>query len=73
MPNKVKSIRTRLFLTLSITLTIIIALFIIANNIILERFYIYSKENSLIDAYKVINSYYTSEETKDIDTKLEEM
>lgn len=73
MPNKVKSIRTRLFLTLSITITVIIALFIIVNNIILERFYIYSKENSLLEAYKVINTYFNSEETSDIDTKLEEM
>lgn len=73
MPNKMKSIRTRLFLTLSITLTIIIVLFIIANNIILERFYIYSKENNLLEAYKTINFYYNSEETTDIDSKLQEM
>lgn len=73
MPNKTKSIRTRLFLTLSITISVIIVLFIIVNNIILERFYIYSKENNLLEAYKVINSYYNSEETSDIDTKLEEM
>lgn len=73
MRNKSKSIRTRLFLTLSITLTIIIGLFIIVNNIILERFYIYSKENSLLDAYKLINSYYSSEETSDIENKLQEM
>ncbi len=73
MPNKMKSIRTRLFLTLSITLTIIIVLFIIANNIILERFYIYSKENNLLEAYKIINFYYNSQETIDMDAKLQEI
>ena len=70
---KNKSIRTKLFLTLSITIIVIIVLFILVNNIILERFYIYSKETSLLEAYRVINTYYNSEEESDIESKLQEM
>ncbi len=73
MQNRIKSIRTRLFLTLSITIIIIIILFITANNIILERFYIFSKEKSLLEAYKSINTYYNSEEQSDIESKLKEL
>lgn len=73
MQNKMKSIRVRLFLTLSITITVIIVLFIIVNNVILERFYIYSKENNLLDAYKKINQYYNDKDTSDIDLKLADM
>lgn len=58
MSKKLKSIRIRLFLTLSITITVMIMLLIIINNIILERFYIYSKEQRLLEAYRVINDYY---------------
>ena len=73
MQNKIKSIRTRLFLTLSITIIVIIVLFIIVNNIILEKFYMYSKQNSLLEAYRSINMYYNSEEQSDIEPKLEEL
>lgn len=73
MPNKAKSIRTKLFLTLSITITVIIVLFIIVNNIILERFYIYSKENNLLDAYRIINTYYNNMDIENINSKIEEI
>lgn len=73
MQNKTKSIRTRLFLTLSITIIVIIVLFIIVNSIILERFYMYSKENNLLEAYNLINGYYNSEQQSEMDSKLEEM
>lgn len=73
MQNKTKSIRTRLFLTLSITIVVIIVLFIIVNSVILERFYIYSKESNLLEAYRFINMYYNDGENGDISSKLEEM
>lgn len=71
MPKKLKSIRIRLFLTLAITITVMIVLLIIVNNIILERFYIYSKEQRLIEAYEVINNYYSKKETENIDVILD--
>lgn len=73
MQTKTKSIRTRLFLTLSITIIVIILLFIIVNSLILERFYIYSKEGNLLEAYRLINLYYNNGETSDINSKLEDM
>lgn len=73
MQTKTKSIRTRLFLTLSITIIIIILLFIIVNSLILERFYIYSKEINLLEAYRLINMYYNNGEINDINSKLEDM
>lgn len=73
MQTKTKSIRTRLFLTLSITIIIIILLFIIVNSLILERFYIYSKEGNLLEAYRLINMYYNNGQINDINSKLEDM
>ena len=62
--NKINSIRIKLFLTLAITLIIIIICLIVINSIILERFYIFSKEKNLIEAYQKINDYYTNPETE---------
>ncbi len=73
MKSRMNSIRTRLFLTLSITIIVIIVLFIIVNNIILEKFYMYSKQNSLLEAYRTINMFYNSEEQSDIEPKLQEL
>ena len=71
MYKKLKSIRIRLFLTLSITITVMIMLLIIINNIILERFYIYSKEQRLLEAYREINDYYNKKYIINIDEELE--
>ncbi len=62
--KKVNSIRIKLFLTLAITLIIIIICLIVINSIILERFYIFSKEKRLIEAYEKINDYYTNPDTE---------
>ncbi len=70
MADKLKSIRVRLFLTLCITVIIIIVFLIIVNSIILERFYIYSKENRLLEAYKLINDFYNNGENNDISEEL---
>ena len=71
MSEKLRSIRIRLFLTITITITVMIVLLIIINNIILERFYIYSKERRLLDAYAVLNSYYNKKQEMDINAELE--
>ena len=73
MSNKLRSIRMRLFLTISITIAVMIILLIIINNIILERFYIYSKEQRLLEGYQIINSYYNKNESINIKKELERL
>ena len=55
-----KSVRMKLFFTLSIMVVIIIVFLILLNNVVLESFYIYSKEKTLIDTYDEINAYYNT-------------
>ncbi len=68
--NKFKSIRVKLFLTLSIVVVIIIAFLILTNNFVLETFYLYSKQKNLMSVYNRINNYYKNED-KNIDIELE--
>ena len=42
-----KSVRVKLFLTLSISILIIILLLIIINNVVLESYYMLNKENTI--------------------------
>ena len=58
--KRIKSIKSRLFIVLCITIVTIIAFLILANNIILERYYIYSKQQKLLTAYIEINDYYNN-------------
>ncbi len=62
MKYKTKSIRIRLFLILSITVLTIIVALILMNNIILKSFFLYSKEQTLLDVYNQINEFYKNPE-----------
>ena len=53
-----KSVKVRLFITLSLTILIIIIFLIGVNSFALEKFYLYSKENTLEDVYDQLNEYY---------------
>lgn len=68
--KKIKSVRTKLFLTLVVTLIIIIVSLILLNNVVLGSFYLYSKRQNLLKVYNTINNYYNSGST-DIDLELE--
>lgn len=57
--NKSKSIRLKLFATLSITVICIIMILMVSNNVILETFYLYNKTRSLKDVYSIVNNYYS--------------
>ena len=59
--NIFKSVRVKLFLTLTITTLVIIIFLIIVNNMALGNFYLYSKKNTLKDVYDQLNSYYNGE------------
>ena len=68
------SVKIRLFITLSLTILIIIIFLIMVNNFALENFYLYSKENTLKAVYETINNYYKSSKLhNDIGTELEEL
>jgi len=56
--EKFKSVRVKLFMTLCITITVIIVFLILINSIVLETYYIYSKQTMLLTAYEIINDYY---------------
>lgn len=72
--KKIKSIKVRLFIILCTTVITIIAFLILANNMILEEYYIYSKQQKLLNAYAKINDYYNDKiDIKDIETELEKI
>ena len=72
--NKFDTIRTKLFITLCITIAIIILFLVVANSIVLERYYIYSKQEELMAAYNMINNYYNGTSTnQNMEIELEKM
>lgn len=72
--KKIKSIKVRLFIILCTTVITIIAFLILANNMILEEYYIYSKQQKLLNAYAKINDYYNNKiDIKDIEIELEKI
>ena len=69
-----KSVKTKLFFTISLTIVLIIFFLIIVNNFALEQFYLYSKENTIKSVYNQLNEYYNSpDENKDIESELEKI
>lgn len=58
LKEKVKSVRFRLFATMCVVITVIVACLILANNVVLETFYLYSKTNTVRQVYQKINNYY---------------
>ena len=74
LKDKFKSIRVKLFLTLCIAVTIIIVFLILTNNFVLETFYLYSKQQNLIEVCNTINDYYTNGNNNiDIELELEKI
>lgn len=56
--KKLKSIRVKLFITLCAVLIVIIVFFVLLNNFMLENFYVYSKQRTLMNVYNKINNFY---------------
>lgn len=72
MKKRLNSVRVKLFLTLAIVVVIIIGFLILLNNFVLESFYLYAKEKTLMDVYTKINSYYDNPNPEvDIEVELE--
>ena len=72
--NYFSSVKVKLFMTLSIAVVLIILSLIIINNIGLENFYLYKKQETLVSVYDSINDYYkTHNQNSDIQTELERL
>lgn len=71
--SKFDKVRTKLFITLTITVVIIILFLNLINRVVLERFYIYSKQEELMSAYNVINAYYNGNNGSNMEVELEKM
>ena len=72
--KKLNSIKVKLFIILCTTVIAIITFFILASNIILKEYYLYSKQQKLLNAYTKINDYYNNKtDIKDIDIELEKV
>ena len=56
-----KSVRTKLFLTISITIAIAITMLILINSAVLEKIYVYNKTKSLKELCNNVNSYYVNQ------------
>lgn len=71
--NKIfSSVKVKLFVTLSLTILLIILFLIVVNNFALENFYLYSKQQTLKSVYEKINNYYKySRQENNIETELE--
>ena len=61
-----KSVRVKLFITLTCVIMLIIAFLIIVNNVVFGQFFLYSKTKSLGGVYKTVNDYYNGDKTGDL-------
>ena len=65
--KKMKSVRSRLFLTICLIISSIMLVLILVNSVVLETFYIYSKTNTIKHVYNSINEYYANNTNVPID------
>ena len=68
--KRYNSIRYKLFGTLAIAVIIIILFLIILNNIVLESFYLYTKQGALIDIFNEVNKAYNTNQSEKFITNL---
>ena len=71
--NPFKSVRVKLFLSLSLIIIGIIIFLILVNNFVFGQFYLYSKRTALKSVYFTVNDYYNSGEQGDLTSELEQM
>lgn len=71
--SPLNSVRIRLFITLSAVILLIILFLVLVNNFVFGQFYLYSKRKALVSVYKIVNEYYSNNQTTDIESKLEQL
>ena len=67
----IKSVRIKLFVTLSMVILLIIAFLVLVNNFVFGQFYLYSKTKALKSVYKMVNNYYINDDDINIEAQLE--
>ena len=71
--NPFRSVRVKLFLTLSLVILGIITFLILVNNFVFGQFYLYSKRTALKSVYATVNDYYNNGENGDLASELEQI
>ena len=71
--NPLKSVRVKLFMTLSLVILLIIIFLFLVNNFVLGRFYLYSKRQTLKSVYRTVNDYYNNDKSENFEEKLEQI
>ncbi len=71
--DAVKSVRVRLFMTLSLVILLIILFLILVNNFVFGQFYLYNKTKALKSVYEIVNNYYNNSQNIDLETQLEKI
>lgn len=71
--NALKSVRVKLFMTLSVVILLIILFLILVNNFVFGQFYLFSKTKALKSVYKVVNNYYNTAQDIDLEIQLEKI
>ena len=70
--EELKTVKAKLFFTLSCTILMIIFFLIFLNSFALENFYIYSKQNTLVEVYNQLNDYYNGKDHElDLEAEME--
>lgn len=73
LKNALKSVRVKLFMTLSFVILLIILFLILVNNLVFGKFYLYNKTKALKSVYEIVNDYYTNSQNIDLETQLEKI
>ena len=71
--NALKSVRVKLFMTLSAIILLIIAFLILVNNMVFGQYVLYNKTKALKSTYERINNYYNEPQNTDLETQLEKI
>ncbi len=71
--NPFKSVRVKLFMSLSVVILIIITFLILVNNFVFGQFYLYSKRQTLKAVYKTVNEYYNNSKSGNLESELEQI
>ncbi len=73
LKEALKSVRIKLFITLSMVILLIIFFLIVVNNFVFGQFYLYSKTKALKEVYVSINNYYNNPLSEGLENELEKI
>ena len=71
--KQLKSVRVKLFITLSCIIVLIILFLILVNNFVFGQFYLYNRTQALKSVYEMVNSSYISGQISNLEMKLEQI